>query len=140
GGGKVLVDERDLWPDRRYVTVHLLVRTEFLREHPDVVKRLLRGHVDAMEWLHAHPAEAKQVVNDAIGRITGKELDEKLFDAFWPNLEFTNDPIVASLMKSAQDAQKVGLLDLAGVDLAKIYDLALLNEVLKERGAAAVQQ
>ena len=26
GGGKVLVDERDLWPNERYVTTHLIVR------------------------------------------------------------------------------------------------------------------
>ena len=38
GGGKVLVDERDLWPDGQYVTTHLIVRTKFLDEHPDVVQ------------------------------------------------------------------------------------------------------
>ena len=31
GGAKVLVDERDLWPDGKYVTTHLLVATKFLR-------------------------------------------------------------------------------------------------------------
>ena len=34
GGGKVLVDERDLWPDGEYVTTHLIVRKPFLDEHP----------------------------------------------------------------------------------------------------------
>ena len=43
GGGHVLVDERDLWPDGAYVTTHLIVRTEFLNDHPDVVKQLLEG-------------------------------------------------------------------------------------------------
>ena len=38
GGGKVLVDERDLWPDGEYVTTHLIVRTPYLEEHPDVVR------------------------------------------------------------------------------------------------------
>ena len=36
GGGKILVDEKDLWPDGKYVTTNLLVTTKFLDAHPDV--------------------------------------------------------------------------------------------------------
>src|SRR5688572_88438 len=49
GGGKVLVDERSLWPDGRFVTTHLIVRTKFLQEHPDAVRRLVEGQVQANE-------------------------------------------------------------------------------------------
>jgi NitT/TauT family transport system substrate-binding protein len=140
GGGKVLVDERDLWPDRAYVTTHLLVRAEFLRDHPERVKALLRAHVDAGVWIAAHPDDARQVVNDAIAKITGKPIGAELLAAAWKNLAFTNDPIASSLKKSAQDAQAAGLLDLGGLDLAQIYDLGPLNEVLKERGLAAIRQ
>ena len=35
GGGKVLVDESDLWPDGQFVTTHLIVRTEFLEAYPE---------------------------------------------------------------------------------------------------------
>jgi NitT/TauT family transport system substrate-binding protein len=138
-GGKVLVDERDRWPDRAYVTTHLLVRTDFLEQHPESVKKLLRAHVAAGEWLLAQPAEAKKVVNEAITKITGKALGEKLLDAAWANLTFTNDPIAGSLKKSAEDAKAAGLLDLGGVDLSRIYALDLLNAVLAERGQAAVK-
>ncbi len=47
GGGKVLVDERDLWPEGQYVTTHVMVATKFLDEHPDVVQQFLEGHVAA---------------------------------------------------------------------------------------------
>ena len=36
---RVLVNEADLWPDGDFVTTHLIVATEFLEEHPDVVKQ-----------------------------------------------------------------------------------------------------
>ena len=42
-GGKVLVDERDLWPDSKFVITNLIVSTKFLKEHPDVVKKLVDG-------------------------------------------------------------------------------------------------
>ena len=43
GGGKVLVDEKSLWPDGEFVTTHLIVRTKFLEEHPG---EALRPQVD----------------------------------------------------------------------------------------------
>jgi NitT/TauT family transport system substrate-binding protein len=140
GGGKVLVDERDLWPDRAYVTTHLVVRTDFLASHRDLVQRLLRAHLEAGEWIAGHEDEAKALVNGAIARISGRKIDEKLLAAAWKNLVFTNDPIASSLKRSAQDAQAAGLLDLGGLDLARIYDLAPLNDVLKERGLTEIRQ
>jgi NitT/TauT family transport system substrate-binding protein len=138
GGGKVLVDEKTLWPGGDYVTTNLLVSSEFLKKEPALVKKLLHAHVEAQLWIARNPDEAKKVVNDAIAKVTGKKIDEKLLNAAWPNLKFTNDPIATSLKKSAADAQEAGLLDLAGLDLAGIYDLSLLNEVLAERGLPAI--
>ena len=57
GGGKILVDEADLWPDGQYVTTQLIVRTEFLDEHPDVVKKLVEGQVAANDFIANEPEE-----------------------------------------------------------------------------------
>lgn len=130
GGGKVLVDERELWPEHRFVTVHLLVSAKFLKEKPELVRALLRGHLAAQDWTIANTAEAQNVVNDGIAKITGKKIAKETIEGAWKNLEFTHDPIASSLIKSAHDAEEVGLLKLDGVDLNKIYDLTLLNEVL----------
>src|SRR5665647_1739646 len=42
-GGKILVDERDLWPGKKFAITVLAVRTEFLKAHPEQVKALLAG-------------------------------------------------------------------------------------------------
>src|SRR5262249_54136637 len=34
GGGKVLVDEKTLWPGGKFVTTNIIVRTDFLKAHP----------------------------------------------------------------------------------------------------------
>src|SRR4051812_41229253 len=49
-GAHVLVDEKDLWPGGQFVTTQLIVRTEFLQQHPDTVAALLRGHVKAVQF------------------------------------------------------------------------------------------
>jgi NitT/TauT family transport system substrate-binding protein len=136
GGGTVLVDERDLWPDGRYVTTHLIVATKFLDEHPDVVKRLLQGHVEATDFVNANPAESQTYVNDGVEAITQKRMNDDVLAAAWTNLTFTADPVASSLQKSADDAIAIGLLD--EVDLTGIYSLDLLNEVLTEAGQPTV--
>lgn len=137
GGGHVLVDERDLWPDGEYVTTQLVVRTAFLEDHPDVVKNIIEGLADAIDLIHSDPAAAKELTNKGIEAITDKPLPTAVLDAAWDNLVFTLDPIASSLEASAQDAQDVGLLD--PVDLDGIYDLKLLNEVLQDRGEPPVE-
>ena len=137
GGGKVLVDEKTLWPGGEFVTTHLIVRTEFLKEHPGAVKRLLAGQVAANAYLNANTAEAQAVVNAGIGKITGKPLAEATLVGAWRNLRFTNDPIASSLSGSAEHATAVGLL--AKADLDGIYHLDLLNEVLEAEGEDAVK-
>ena len=128
GGGKVLLDERSLWPEGRFVTTHLVVRTRFLKEHPDAVRRLVEGQVQANDLVNGNPAEAQRLVNQAITDITGRGIAEPVLQAAWKNLEFTNDPIASSLTVSADHANQVGLLE--KVNLRGIYDLSILNQVL----------
>ncbi|MCC7013491.1 MAG: ABC transporter substrate-binding protein [Planctomycetes bacterium] len=132
GGGKVLVDERELWPEGRFVTTHLIVRTDYLQAHGDVVRALLRGHLRAERELIADPTAAQDVVNAGIAKVTGKRIGAATIQGAWKNLEFTHDPIAGSLFKSAKDAEAIGLLKLEGVDLSGIYELRPLNEVLAE--------
>ena len=132
GGGHVLVDESELWPNGEFVTTHLIVATEFLAEHPDIVKRLLEGHVAAVKLTNDDPEAAREVVSSAIEQLSGSALSPEILGAAWENLEFTVDPIAASLATSAQHAADLGLLD--DPDLDGIYDLSVLNDVLREAG------
>jgi NitT/TauT family transport system substrate-binding protein len=127
GGGTVLVDEKSLWPGGKFVTTHLVVATTFLKQHPDVVRRLLEGQVEANAFVNDHPEEAQQLVNAGIETLTGRKLADATIRAAWRNLTFTNDPVESSLRTSAAHAEAVGLLE--DVDLDGIYDLRLLHEV-----------
>ncbi|MDP2289956.1 MAG: ABC transporter substrate-binding protein, partial [Actinomycetota bacterium] len=133
GGGTVLVDERDLWPDTggEYVTTHVIVRTEFLGDHPDLAKAVLVGLADAVDLINADSAAAQADVVAQITEITGSAPSADVIAAGFANLTFTLDPIAASLQKSADDAVSVGLLE--AVELDGIYDLTLLDEILTER-------
>lgn len=128
-GAHVLVDERDLWPDGKYVTTHLLVNKSYLDANPEVVKRILLATVQAVDFVNQDQAEAQSIANAEIEKFTTKAIGEDLLEGAWDNLTFTVDPIASSLQKSADDAIAQGLLEDPG-DLAGLYDLTLLNEVL----------
>ncbi len=137
GGGRILVDERDLWPNRQYVTTHLIVRTEYLQQNPQAVAALLRGHVEANDFVNADKAEAQRLTNEGIADITSKPLADKVIKAAWENLAFTVDPVADSLRKSAHDAKAAGLLQ--SDDLEGIYDVDALNKVLADAGKPQVK-
>jgi NitT/TauT family transport system substrate-binding protein len=136
GGGKILVDERTLWPNRKFVTTELIVRTDFLNAHPDVVQRLLTGQVDAVDLIAKNPTRAQQLVGLGIQHATGKGLAASLIAASFQSITFTNDPIASSLQTSAENAKKLGLLK--GTNLKGLYNLTPLNKVLRARKEPAV--
>jgi NitT/TauT family transport system substrate-binding protein len=138
GGGKVLVDERTLWPGGQFVTTHLIVRTEFLTKHPDAVEKLLAGHLKATEFVNREPAEAQAAVNAGILRLTNKAIPQPVIAAAWNNLKFTFDPVASSLRKGAEDAKAAGLFDTA-TKVDGIYELTILNKLLVASGQAEVK-
>jgi NitT/TauT family transport system substrate-binding protein len=136
-GGKVLVDEHDLWPKKKFATTVLAVRTDFLKEHTDTVKALLGGDLDATDFIAKNPTKAQSDVADLIAKISGKPLKPAVIKAAWKHLEFTVDPVSSSLTAGGQHSFKVGILK-KDPKLDKLVDLSLLNQLLKERGKAEI--
>jgi NitT/TauT family transport system substrate-binding protein len=135
---KILVDERDLWPNGKFVTAQIVVRTDYLKNHPDVIKKLLGAHVDETTWINQNKDEAEKVFNIQLEKLTGKTIPvDELHDAF-SRLEITYDPVKDSLFKSADNAFELGFLGDKKPDLSKIYDLSLLNETLKEKNLSTI--
>ena len=136
GGGRVLVDERDLWPDSRFVTTDLIVATQFLHDHPKRIKALIEGLYATVKFLSANAAQAQSIANAAVASITGKRLADGVVAAAWPHMAFTLDPLAATLQTSADHAHSLGLL--RDANLNGLYDLKLLNEVLAEHNEPAI--
>ena len=143
-GAKVLVNEKDLWPDGKFVTTNVIVRTDFLNQHPDVVQAVLEGHVAALDAIKNDPAGSKTAVNASIQSLTGSSLDPAVLDSAWANVDFTADPLPATLVESAKHAVAVGLLDQSEIDAAgglpgSLYDVTAINAVLKAAGQPEVK-
>jgi len=138
GNAHLFLDERDLWPNGQFVITNLIVSTKFLHEHPDVVKSWLAAHVELTSWINAHLTESRKILNEQIQRETGKALSPAVLDEAFGRLQITYDPLRSSLLSSAHSAFEAGFLGRQMPDLSGIYDLSLLNQVLKEKGKQAI--
>ena len=138
GGGKLFIDERDLWPpEGKFVTVNIIVRPDYLQNNPEVIKKLLEAHIDVTNWINSNKAAAIEPFNIELQKLTGKMLTEDILNASLSRIEFTYDPIRLSLFQDANDAYNMGFLP-QQPDLSGIYDLTILDQVLQEKGLPTV--
>ena len=152
--GKVFVDERDLWPpEGKFVTANIIVRTDYLKENPDVIEKLLEAHVNETLWIDArlnsldngtaqdnNSSKVMEVVNafnDGLKQITGKTIPDNELEESLKRMDFTYDPLKQSLYKIGDDASSLGFIGKTKgdkLDISGIFDLSLLNKVLQEKG------
>jgi len=138
GNGRLFLDERDLWPNRQFVITNLIVSTQFLRQHPDLVRNWIRAHVELTGWINHNLPEARKLLNRQIQSETGKALPDEVMNEAFTRIEITYDPIRSSLLASAKSAFDAGFLGRQMPDLSRLYDLTLLNEVMAEKGRKAI--
>lgn len=136
GGGKVLVNEKSRWPHGQFVTTNLLVSTKFLTEHPQTIRALLTAQVKTAQRIIKDPTGSAEQIDAALTKLNGKALPAGVTAAALKNLTPGWNPYAASLRGSAQHAESVGLLK--KTDLKGIYDLSILNSVLKSQGLQQV--
>ena len=153
--GKVLLDERDLWPDGKFVTANIIVRTDYLRDNPEVIKKLLEAHVDETLWINEKLLQSNDTntdknklsvltsaFNNGLKNLTGKSYPEIQLNEALSRIEFTTDPLSNSLLEIADDTEDFGYIKKGASwdeDIRKLYDLTLLNEVLSEKRLQTIE-
>jgi NitT/TauT family transport system substrate-binding protein len=135
-GAKVLLNEKEVWPEGKFVITNIIVSQKFLKAHPDVVEAVLRGSVNTNAFIRANPEKARADANAAIKDAAGNALDARILDPAWQDIEFLDDPLATTLQAEADHAVTAGLLKKP--NLAGIYDLTLLDKVLQAQGRPAV--
>ena len=136
-GAKVLVDEKTLWPDGKFPTTVLIVRTQYLQEHPDTISALIRGEQKAVDFATANAADAKKVTNDSIKQLTGSSLAPAVLDRSFTELQFTLDPLAATFPQLSKDSVTAGITK-DETNLQGFLDVGPLNTVRTAAGESPV--
>ena len=138
GGGEVFLEEKSLWPGGKYVTTHLVVRRTFLADHQETIRKLISALVEVTERINSDTTAAAAVLNEQLRKETGKALKDEVIQKAMTRVEFTWDPICASLKQSADASRRIGFIRKEPA-LGGIYDLTLLKYVLQEKNLPAVE-
>jgi NitT/TauT family transport system substrate-binding protein len=139
--GRVFLDERTLWPDGKFVTANIAASTDYIKNNPDVIKKLLAVHVNETIWINSHKDDAIKAFNTELKKLTGKTIAEDELRQALSRMDFTYDPLKISLFRSANNAYDLGFLAKGKPrpDLSGLFELTILDQVLKQKGLQPVE-
>ncbi len=127
-GGRILVDERTLWPDGRFPTTVLAVSVRALEGRRADVMALLRAHVELTRHWERDRAAFAAAANAAYGKLVGEPLPPRLLADAFSRIEPVSEPLAPQLAELARRAQALGFAprgDVSGiVDGGPLQELA----------------
>ena len=110
GIGRILYYARDIWPN--FISCALVVHEDLIRDHPEIVRDLVRGIAQSGAWAETHRAEAARLVSPYYRQ------DEKVL-----NFVLTADPHRVSYVQLTPTDE----------DLQQIEDMGLKMGILTKR-------
>lgn len=132
-GANIILDYRDLLLGGKYTTAVIVVRTEFLKDHPKIVEDFIKNHVDVTQYINKNPDKAKAIVNKQIAELTHKGISKDILDSSFKRLTVTNNPEKDSVFDFVKYSVDEGFLRTTP-DTKDLFNLTILNKVLKEKG------
>lgn len=111
------------------VTTVVIVSTDFLEQHPDVVRQWLQGQVQVTDWIIANPDAAQTLVNAQLAELSGSPLAATVLATAWARLSPTVTPDQAGIETMRTQAQALGFIDSTGLDFNQLYDFTILSDI-----------
>ena len=127
-GGRIIAQEKDLWPDGKFGLTLVVTTPAFLSQHPDIVKRFLAAHRTWTTRLADDPQKYVPELAEAIENLTGKKMPQSLLMDALSRVTFLDDPLEATLKTMAQWAYDLNYLR-EPVNLEGLIDLGLLRSL-----------
>jgi NitT/TauT family transport system substrate-binding protein len=128
-GGRILVDERTLWPGGRFPTAVLAISRTALETRREEVMGILRAHLELTRRWTEHPRELAAKANAAYARRAGAPLAEAVLADAFSRVAPTADPIAPALEEMARRAQSLGFAPPG--DVSGMVDETLLREIAR---------
>ncbi|RDJ32546.1 MAG: aliphatic sulfonate ABC transporter substrate-binding protein [Crenarchaeota archaeon] len=119
--GKRLFFEEDLWADKKFSSVLLIARADYVEKNDSIIQKWLESHQETVEWINLNNEETGLIYNDFLHNELGTTLSESVLKESFSNIEITSDPIPKSIEIFAKRSYDLGYLGRNGYDLTGIY-------------------
>ncbi len=120
-GARIVLEEKDLWPQKELQLAAVVTTPEFLAAHGDLVKKLLDAHAAWTDKLAADPAAQAPALGAALEALTGKKLADGVLPAAMKHVKYTNRIDEEAFRAYARWSYELGF-ERAPVDLAGLFD------------------
>lgn len=86
GKGKSVLTSGEIWPN--HACCGIIVSGKLIKDHPEIVAQIVRVHINATDYINAHPDDAARIYSNRTGQdLTMAEYSIKTWDGRW-----TSDP------------------------------------------------
>ncbi|MBB5037011.1 ABC transporter substrate-binding protein [Prosthecobacter dejongeii] len=110
-GGKIFVEDKGT-----FATI-LASSVAFLKDRPELAKKLVAAHEELTEWIQKNPLEARKLIQSELKELTTKAPGEELLDRALPRVLLNTEVNRAGLDEMVISAQKAGFLkDIPSLD------------------------
>lgn len=102
GNAKVFLEDSDC------ITTWLVSSVKFLKEHPDLVKKVAAGNKELTQWINSHPAEAEKMIIDELKAETKTQVVPDTVRRSLKRIRLTNEVEPRLVEKAVKDGQSTG--------------------------------
>jgi NitT/TauT family transport system substrate-binding protein len=131
-GATVIGSEKTIWRGGDYPTTLLIVHQDFLNQYPDLVRAMLRGHVEAVQFIQNNPAKARTSIGKEILSITKKKISDPILKRALERTQISYDYNLVALKEYAEINKKLGYARV-DVDFNQMLQPSFLRDVLANR-------
>lgn len=125
-GANVVLDYDKVWRGGKYPVAVLIARTEFIKDHPELVKKFLRMHHELTKMAGNNKAEVKKIINKEIKELTGRELSLGILDESFNRLIINSKVDTQAVKEMAELMDRLGIIK-GKSNFEKIFNLDLLK-------------
>ena len=137
-GFKMLLMSQEIWPEMQGSV--LVVKEELIRDHPEVVEKLVKISQKATDWINQHPQEAAEIVarqlQEAGGNLfpveiadiaTKAEITPEVLLRSMNRLEYTTDIDLAVIQEAIDYVAQLGYIK-SSFKAEDILDLSFIKQ------------
>jgi len=111
GNAEILLDEKQVFQEGNYPVAVVVASSDFMEEHPDLVKEFLKAHEDASLSINQNTSEAMNIVNAEIEKATGKSIETDILETAFARMKINTKINSETVLAFAQISHKEGFIN-----------------------------
>ena len=111
GNAEVLLNEKEVFMNGDYPVAVVVASSDFIKEHPDLVKEFLKAHEDASLYINQNTDEAANIINTEIKEATGKSLETDVLKSAFSRMTINTKLNTKTILEFARISNEEGFIN-----------------------------